>query len=351
MAGVKEEDLVEKHDIVFSKPMNFFLSTPYNTTFIEMRTDEIWPIPKDLYSDVYTFTRNGNNIGLLKTNNVHMDAIDDHNVPAWTRAAAVNNNYNLVDFVYCPGFNEGGSEVYIPSAFKIDLRLTRANTNVVCMGVDHADLAVANARLSLKDLKITIPIFKPKAQLSSALNTMFMNKEAKYYTTVFRTVTSLVPGGRRRLQENDVFNGSVPVRLFMLYSLQNNYNGTFNTNCFNFPWHNFSNIDVSVNSVSVGKITNQKEAYSQLRDVLNRKYSEMLFSYDAFIGGYALIAFDLTSNHDTHLAVLPTRPSGVVNVQVEFSANTAAGTMIFIGEFRNEIKVGLKTPARLLYDI
>ena len=77
----------------------------------------------------------------------------------------------------------------------------------------------------------------------------------------------------------------------------------------------------------------------------------MPFSYDAFIGGYALIAFDLTSNHDTHLAVLPTRPSGVVNVQVEFSANTAAGTMIFIGEFRNEIKVGLKTPARLLYDI
>ena len=41
MAGVKEEDLVEKHDIVFSKPMNFFLSTPYNTTFIETRTDEI----------------------------------------------------------------------------------------------------------------------------------------------------------------------------------------------------------------------------------------------------------------------------------------------------------------------
>ena len=40
MAGVKE-DLVEKHDIVVSKPMNFFLSTRYNTTFIETRTDEI----------------------------------------------------------------------------------------------------------------------------------------------------------------------------------------------------------------------------------------------------------------------------------------------------------------------
>ena len=59
------------------------------------------------------------------------------------------------------------------------------------------------------------------------------------------------------------------------------------------------------------------------------------------------MAFDLMSNHDTHLEVLPIRPTGVVNAHVEFSQNTDAGMLIFIGEFRNEIKVGLKTPARL----
>ena len=284
----------------------------------------------------------------------HMDAITADNPQARLRHAAVNNNTShIIDTIDCPGFDEGGSEVYLPSAFKIDLKLTRANKLTVMTGGGHADLSVANAKLMLNDLKITIPVFKPKDQLTTALNNMFIehDKDAKYYTTVFRTVISLVGPGRRKIRENDIFNGSVPVRLFILYSLQNNYNGTIGTSCFNFPWHNFQNIDVSVNSVSVGTIKNQKEAYSQLRDVLNRKYSEMLFSYDAFIGGYALIAFDLTSNHDTHLAVLPTRPSGVVNMHVEFSANTAAGTMIFIGEFRNEIKVGLKTPARLLYDI
>ena len=82
MAGVKEEDLVEKHDIVFSKPMNCFLSTPY-TTFIEMRTDEIWPIPKDLYSDVYTFTRNGNNVRLLLEIRVRI------------------NRCSFAEFIYC----------------------------------------------------------------------------------------------------------------------------------------------------------------------------------------------------------------------------------------------------------
>ena len=433
----KEQEIVEKHDVLFSQPLSIFLSKPYNTTFIESRQDEVWATPKDPYSDVYSFIRPGNVVGLLKTSDAkiscdmsirnqqnglvansniippslplrtlfktkelkineslvtpsgnsaylaswiafltretptmykdspevnlcypdtaqHMDAINGNNPQAVLRHGAVNNNTShIIDTIDCPGFDEGGSEVYLPSAFKIELKLTRANKLTVMTGVAHADLTVADAKLMLNDLKITIPVFKPKDQLSTALNNMFIqhDKDAKYYTTVFRTVVSLVAGGRRKIRENDIFNGSVPVRLFILYSLQANYNGTINTNCFNFPWHNYQNIDVSVNSVSVGTIKNQKEAYSQLRDVLNRKYSEMPITFNQFINGYAVVAFDLTSNHDTHLAVLPARASGVVNCEIDFSQNTAAGTIIFIGEFRNEIKVGLKKPARLLYDI
>ena len=108
---------------------------------------------------------------------------------------------------------------------------------------------------------------------------------------------------------------------------------------------------MSVNSVSVGIIKNQQEAYLQLRDVLNRKYSEMPVTFEQFQNGYGIVAFDLTSNQDTHLAVLPSRSSGVVNCEIDFSQNTDAGTLIFIGEFRNEIKAGIKKPARLLYNI
>ena len=68
-------------------------------------------------------------------------------------------------------------------------------------------------------MKITIPVFKPKDQLSSALNKMFVtdDKDAKYYTTVFRTVNTLVPAGQRKIQENDVFNGSLLVRMFIMF--------------------------------------------------------------------------------------------------------------------------------------
>ena len=438
MSGKEEKrEPVEKHDVLFSQPLSLFLSTPYNTTFIESREDVVWASPKDPYSDVYSFIRPGNVVGLLKTSDAkiscdmsirnqlnavvansnvippplplrtlfktkefkineslitpsgnsaylaswisfltretptmykdspevnlcypdtagHIDAIDGGNPQCRLRHAAVNNaTSHIIDTIDCPGFNEGGSEVYLPSAFKLDLKLTRANKLTVMTGAAHADLTIADAKLMLNDLKISIPVFKPKDQLSTALNKMFVehDKDAKYYTSVFRTVVSLVGDGRRKIRENYIFNGGVPVRLFMLYSLQGNYNGTIGTSCFNFPWHHFQNINVSVNSVSVGTITNQKEAYSQLRDLLNRKYSEMPITYNQFINGYAVIGFDLTANHDTHLAVLPARASGVVNCEIDFSQNTAAGSIIFIGEFRNEIKVGLKKPARLLYDI
>ena len=111
------------------------------------------------------------------------------------------------------------------------------------MGVAHADLAVENARVSMKDIKITFPVFKPQDQLSSALNKMFVseNRDAKYYTSVFRTVNTIVPAGRGRIEENDVFNGSLPVRLFLMFSTRDSFKGTFGSNCFDFPWHHFSN--------------------------------------------------------------------------------------------------------------
>ena len=77
----------------------------------------------------------------------------------------------------------------------------------------------------------------------------------------------------------------------------------------------------------------------------------MPFTYAMFIQGYGIIGFDLSTNEDTHLAVLPSRSSGVLNYSIDFSQNTPDGTMICVGEFCNKIKVGIKKPARLLFDI
>ena len=62
----EKEDLIEKHDTLFTHPLNLFLNSPYNNTFIERKLDEVWATPKDQYSEVYSFIRLGN-VGLLKT--------------------------------------------------------------------------------------------------------------------------------------------------------------------------------------------------------------------------------------------------------------------------------------------
>ena len=64
MSGDEE---IDQHDVLFSTPLQFFVSSPYNDTFTEMREDVVYAHPKDKFSDVYTFTRHGNTVGLMKT--------------------------------------------------------------------------------------------------------------------------------------------------------------------------------------------------------------------------------------------------------------------------------------------
>ena len=282
-----------------------------------------------------------------------MNTFVGNNVGSLARRNASRIDTVVYDIVDTTCFNES-ADIWVPSALKLEVKYVRAAKTTVLMGVNHANLRVQDAKISLEDLKITIPVFKPREQLTSALNKMFVeaNKEAKYYTTVFRTVNTIVPAGRRRIQENDVFNGALPVRMFLMFCPRANYNGTYATNCFDFPWHNYHDISVTVNSQLVGEaITSQQQAYKQLRRVLNREYDKMPFNYNSFCNGYAILAFDLSINEDTHLAVLPARSSGVLNYTINFTQNTDEGTLICVGEFRNEVKVGLRTPARLLFDI
>ena len=50
------------------------------------------------------------------------------------------------------------------------------------MGTAHTDLMLAQAKIAIEDLQIKIPVYKPKAQLTAALNTSFVknSQEAKY---------------------------------------------------------------------------------------------------------------------------------------------------------------------------
>ena len=91
MSGKEEKhEPVEKHDVLFSQPLCLFLSTPYNTTFIESREDVVWASPKDPYSDVYSFIRPGNVVGLLKTSDAKISC--DMSIRNQLNAVVANSN-------------------------------------------------------------------------------------------------------------------------------------------------------------------------------------------------------------------------------------------------------------------
>jgi hypothetical protein len=47
---------------------------------------------------------------------------------------------------------------------------------------------------------------------------------------------------------------------------------------------------------------------------------------------------------------MPNSTSGIVSVDMTVTAVAAASQIIFMGEFRNQIKIGFKTPARKMLD-
>jgi hypothetical protein len=133
---------------------------------------------------------------------------------------------------------------------------------------------------------------------------------------------------------------------------QARFNGGYTSNPRLFEFPNLSYYSVRINEAVVQpEIRNSQEAYLQLRKILNRENREMPFDYDAYTTSYGFIATDLTENKDSFNEVLPNSTSGVVSIDMQLAQQLgAANQIIFIGEFRNQLKVGYKTPPRKLYD-
>ena len=168
MSG-KEDEKVDRHDALISAPLKIFLSTPYNPTFIEKRIDEIWATPKDEYADVFTFTRLGNNVGLLKTSDAQISCelsirnpqgalvgnCDMAVVPLPLRCAFKTKETKINEVLVTPSSNESHIQSYIsfltrqvPSRYKDSKAINMAYLHLAgrMMAVDAAGSGALNRR-------------------------------------------------------------------------------------------------------------------------------------------------------------------------------------------------------------
>ncbi|CAB4013523.1 Hypothetical predicted protein [Paramuricea clavata] len=241
---------------------------------------------------------------------------------------------------------------YVPTSFDIKLVLTRLEKNKMLFGTEAHCQAVD---LRLGDFQLNAPILKPNAQLSAAINDLMIQKgeECRFYRISHRYVAIPVPVNSRHIQHKDIFNGARPTRLIVKVVGQDRYNGSHELSPFSMPFPDIVRLSVSINEAEIPPVIHSsKEAYINLRQLLDRRHSEMPFTYDQYVSDYGMIVTDLSPNRDGFSQVLPNSTSGNVGIKIDFRVDTqAAQQLICIGEFRNQLSVGYGTQARLKYDI
>ena len=432
---------IEEHDSGFVGPMTLFDTFPHNDTFDEIREMQILASPVDTRADVYTFTHNRQDYGVMKTE----DAVTKASIKIHTTAddAAPANDQVVVLCTAPLQLGWKSKEVYIdnqlinptsnkenelvwmnhlmtavPSNYRDEEDITlmihdtpghlnsivhvldgaaglfnvgarkryvACNQDTALICIDHFDLMGYNKRyvptsfdfkvvltclekakmllgtaqhcravdIRYTDLKLSIPIMKPKAQLSEAINELMIqkNEECRFYVTSYRYVALPLAIGSRCIL-HDIFNGSRPGRLITKVVPQTVYNGdhTLNPNLIAFP--NIDYFSVKINEAVIPPVIhNSQEAYMSLRQILDRRHSEMPFSHADYRTSYGIIVSDLSPNKDGYDQVLPNSTSGIVSLDLNFTtATTALQQLVCIGKFRNQLSVGYATQARLKYD-
>jgi hypothetical protein len=244
----------------------------------------------------------------------------------------------------------GDNKRYVLSSFELKVRLARLEKNKTLFGnAGHCGAA----KIRYHDLKLIIPAYKPKAQLMAAINTAMIQKgeEARYYVRHHRYVPFAILAGTRKIIKNDIFNGARPTRVYAYIRTQLRYNGahTLNPNRMIFP--NLEFLGIKINEAFVEPtIENSREAYINLRRVLNRSHDEMPFNYDDYLTDYGFIALDLSENKDSFNQLMPNTTSGVCSIEIRLSQDLADNSqLIIVGEFRNQLSCAYQTEARLKF--
>ncbi|CAB3980638.1 Hypothetical predicted protein [Paramuricea clavata] len=282
--------------------------------------------------------------------NIHDGGAGNDNLGARARYNKINTDevFRCIDRIDVLG----RVKRYVPTSVDIKVVLTRLDENKMLFGTAaHCRLV----ELLMADLKLVVPILKPNAQLSAAINDLMIQKgeECRYYRISHRYVAIPIPVNSRHIQYKDIFNGARPTRLITKIVSQDRYNGSYILSPFSTPFPNISRFTVSINEAEIPPvITCSQEAYINLRQIFDRRHSEMPCTYDEYVSDYGMIVTDLSPNRDGFSQVLPNSTSGNLGVKIDFADDTnVAQQLICMGEFRNQLSVGFGTQARLKYDV
>lgn len=239
---------------------------------------------------------------------------------------APRGDFHVYDTVDTTLFNENGSDRYVPSDYDIKLVLNRDDKNQYLYGDATASAAMF---LNIDDFTLILPLFKPNQQLSQAINEMMINegKETKYYTTQYRITPRAIANGAQIIQENDLFNGLRPTRVYIVLMTQTRFNGGYEVNPFRFILPAFTYAAIRINNCIVQpEYRRQEDAYLELRKILNKTHRKMPFNWERYVDTFGILVFDLSENKDSFNEILTNATTGIINFKMTLSAPLTAAS-------------------------
>jgi len=249
----------------------------------------------------------------------------------------------LLGPIHCDIMN---MEKYLINGVELKIKFvrTRDSFSLIATGGEYK-VKMLDATLKIRKVKIN-----PAILLAHSKNLERFN--AKYPITRVETKVTTIAAGLASYSCNNIILGQIPKRIIIGFVSNKTYNGDFKLNPFNFHHYKLNHMSLYVDGQQIPSKPLQPdyennlyaECYHTLfsgTDIFyGNSYNHNITKED-YIGGYALYAFDLTSDlsasNNAHWNLIR---HGSILVELKFAtALTESVNMIVYAEFDNVIEI------------
>lgn len=286
-----------------------------------------------------------------------MDTCDDDNKGFYTRWSWSKGGAEVEMMGHLHGdiFNQ---EKFLINGVELRVKLVRTKETFNLMCSDTASkfkTVITSASLIVRKARIN-----PSVLL--AHQKVLASTTAKYPITRAEVKVLTIPAGVQGKALDNVFLGQIPKRCVIGFVDNTAFNGTLNTNPFNFAHHNINLFSLYVDGQQIPACTLQPSfsnnvftsAYNTLFSGTGIHFlndGNFISKYD-YEGGYCLMAFDLTpdlcANSQSHWNLIK---HGSVRMEVRFdTALTKTVNCIVYAEFDNVIEINKNRDVSIDYN-
>ena len=190
--------------------------------------------------------------------------------------------------------------------------------------------------LDIKEAYMYVPYVTLMPDVDKALTSALTKSNAIYPMDYSEIKTYQIDKGLYRQNFEDIFLGRIPNHLYVCTVSSKAYNGSLDTNPFDFQHFNCSQIDLQVDGLSFPSdaltMDFKNDKYSRVYEALFSENNRAIIDKGAFKRGYALYSFPLRSHRTPGITVA--RSKGNLRLSMSFKkALPEAITVIIYAKF------------------